>query len=32
MGLTQDGLSYLHQGRRERLTEVHGRILKDILT
>src|SRR5262249_44331655 len=26
LGLNQDQLSYLHQGRRERLTEVHGRI------
>jgi hypothetical protein len=31
LGLQQDRLSYLHQGRRERLTEVHGEILKDIL-
>ncbi len=31
MGLQQDQLSYLHQGRRERLTEVHGAILKEIL-
>ena len=31
LGLQQDALSYLHQGRRERLTEVHGTILKDIL-
>lgn len=31
MGLNQDQLSYLHQGRRERLTEVHGRIIKEIL-
>lgn len=31
LGLQQDRLSYLHQGRRERLTEVHGTILKDIL-
>jgi hypothetical protein len=30
-GLSQDQLSYLHQGRRERLTEVHGRIIKEIL-
>lgn len=32
MGLNQDALSYLHQGRRERLTEVHGRVIKEILT
>jgi hypothetical protein len=31
LGLQQDQLSYLHQGRRERLTEVHGTILKDLL-
>ncbi|HUQ95251.1 MAG TPA: DUF1501 domain-containing protein [Bryobacteraceae bacterium] len=31
MGLNQDQLSYLHQGRRERLTEVHGRIIKEII-
>ncbi len=31
LGLQQDQLSYLHQGRRERLTEVHGEILKDLL-
>ncbi|MDX1984710.1 MAG: DUF1501 domain-containing protein [Bryobacteraceae bacterium] len=31
MGLQQDQLSYLHQGRRERLTEVHGAIIKEIL-
>ncbi len=31
MGLSQDQLSYLHQGRRERLTEVHGEIVKPIL-
>jgi hypothetical protein len=31
LGLNQDQLSYLHQGRKERLTEVHGRIIKEIL-
>ncbi len=31
LGLQQDNLSYLHQGRKERLTEVHGEILKGIL-
>ena len=31
MGLNQDQLSYLHQGRKERLTEVHGQIIKEIL-
>jgi hypothetical protein len=31
LGLNQDQLSYLHQGRRERLTEVHGKVIKEIL-
>ncbi len=31
LGLSQDNLSYLHQGRKERLTEVHGEILHDII-
>lgn len=31
LGLQQDALSYLHQGRRERLTEVHGTVIKDLL-
>ncbi|MCX6597349.1 MAG: DUF1501 domain-containing protein [Acidobacteria bacterium] len=31
LGLNQDALSYMHQGRKERLTEVHGEILKDII-
>jgi uncharacterized protein (DUF1501 family) len=31
LGLNQDQLSYLHQGRKERLTEVHGRVIKEIL-
>ncbi len=31
LGLNQDALSYMHQGRKERLTEVHGEILTDIL-
>jgi hypothetical protein len=31
LGLNQDRLSYMHLGRRERLTEVHGTILKDIV-
>jgi uncharacterized protein (DUF1501 family) len=31
LGLTQDGLSYLHLGRRERLTEVHGEVIKEIV-
>lgn len=32
MGLNQDQLSYMHQGRRERLTEVHGRVIKEIIS
>ena len=31
LGLNQDALSYMHQGRRERLTEVHGRVIEDIV-
>jgi hypothetical protein len=31
LGLQQDQLSFMHQGRRERLTELHGRIIKEIL-
>ena len=31
LGLNQDQLSYMHLGRRERLTEVHGRIIKEII-
>jgi len=31
MGLHQDQLSYLHQGRKERLTELQGRVIKEIL-
>ncbi len=31
LGLNQDELSYLHQGRKERLTEVHGEIITEIL-
>ena len=32
LGLDQDALSYLHLGRKERLTEVRGEIVKDIVT
>ena len=32
LGLNQDALSYLHLGRRERLTEVRGEVIKGILT
>ena len=31
MGLNQDALSYMYLGRRERLTEVRGEILKEII-
>jgi hypothetical protein len=31
LGLSQDALSYLHQGRKERLTEVRGEVLKDLV-
>jgi len=31
LGLDQDRLSYLHQGRSERLTEVHGSVIEEIV-
>jgi hypothetical protein len=31
LGLDQDQLSYLHLGRKERLTQVHGRVIKQIV-
>jgi hypothetical protein len=31
LGLNQDELSYLHQGRKERLTEVHGEVVTSII-
>jgi hypothetical protein len=31
LGLNQDRLSFMHQGRRERLTEVHGQPIKQII-
>ena len=31
IGLDQDRLSYLHMGRKERLTQVHGRVIKEIV-
>ena len=31
MGLSQDALSYMHLGRKERLTELRGEIVKEIL-
>jgi hypothetical protein len=32
LGLNQDALSVMHQGRRERLTEVHGKVVTEICT
>jgi uncharacterized protein (DUF1501 family) len=32
LGLRQDDLNYLHQGRKERLTEVHGRVIQEIIS
>ena len=31
LGLNQDALNYMHQGRRERLTEVRGEVIKQIV-
>src|SRR5438034_10729406 len=31
LGLNQDALSYLHQGRKERLTEIHGNVMQQIV-
>jgi hypothetical protein len=31
LGLDQDTLTYLHQGRKERLTEVRGEVIKEII-
>jgi hypothetical protein len=31
LGLDQDGLTHLHQGRKERLTEIQGRVVDQIL-
>ena len=30
-GLDQDELTYLHLGRRERLTEIQGRVMKELV-
>lgn len=30
LGLSQDALSYMHQGRKERLTEVRGRVIEEL--
>jgi hypothetical protein len=32
LGLSQDALSYMHQGRRERLTEVRGRVIPELIS
>lgn len=31
LGLNQDDLSYLHMGRKERLTQVHGRVIPEVV-
>ena len=31
LGLNQDALSFMHQGRKERLTEVHGSVIQEIV-
>ena len=31
LGLDQDELSYLHLGRKERLTQVHGKVIEGIV-
>jgi len=31
LGLEQNALSYLHQGRRERLTEIQGEVIRSIV-
>lgn len=31
LGLNQDDLSYLHMGRKERLTQIHGRVISEIV-
>jgi hypothetical protein len=31
LGLNQDALSFMHQGRRERLTEIHGSVIQSIV-
>ena len=31
LGLNQDALSYMHLGRKERLTEVHGHVIQEIV-
>jgi hypothetical protein len=31
LGLNQDALSFMHQGRKERLTEIHGQVIEEIV-
>lgn len=31
LGLEQDALSFLHQGRKERLTQIHGNVIQEII-
>jgi len=31
LGLDQDKLSYLHLGRKERLTQIHGRVIEQLI-
>jgi hypothetical protein len=31
LGLNQDDLSYLYQGRKERLTQIHGKVISEII-
>jgi uncharacterized protein (DUF1501 family) len=31
LGLNQDAVSFMHQGRRERLTEIHGEVIQQIV-
>jgi hypothetical protein len=31
LGLNQDGLSFMHLGRKERLTEIQGEVIKQIV-
>jgi hypothetical protein len=31
LGLNQDALSYLYLGRKERLTEIHGKLITEII-
>jgi hypothetical protein len=31
LGLNQDQLSYMYQGRKERLTQIHGKVISEII-